>query len=64
MSEMTTNVRAADPTRAPELADRTVQLARSRAAHAEVEVTVRKGNEALTRFATGFIHQNVGEMPV
>ena len=56
---MTTNVRAADPTRALELADRTVQLARSRAAHAEVEVTVRKGNEALTRFATGFIHQNV-----
>jgi predicted Zn-dependent protease len=61
---MTTNVRAADPsaadpTRALELADRTVQLARGRAADAEVEVTVRQGSEALTRFATGFIHQNV-----
>jgi predicted Zn-dependent protease len=56
---MTTNVRASDPTRALELADRAVQLAHARAADAEVEVTVRQGSEALTRFATGFIHQNV-----
>jgi predicted Zn-dependent protease len=56
---MTTNVRASDPTRALELADRVVHLAHARAADAEVEVTVRQGSEALTRFATGFIHQNV-----
>ena len=40
-------------------AERVVDLVRSRAAGAEVEVTVRRGTEALTRFATGFIHQNV-----
>src|SRR6202008_3830935 len=28
-------------------------------ADAEIEVMVRRGEEALTRFATGFIHQNV-----
>ena len=30
-------------------------------ADAEAEVTVRQGTEALTRFATSFIHQNVAE---
>lgn len=42
-----------------ETAERALALARARAADAEVEVTVRRGSEALTRFATGFIHQNV-----
>jgi predicted Zn-dependent protease len=41
------------------LADHIVALVRTRAADAEVEVTVRRGQEALTRFATSFIHQNV-----
>jgi predicted Zn-dependent protease len=52
---------AADPTSAAalELADHVVRLVGARAADAEVEVTVRQGVEALTRFATGFIHQNV-----
>ena len=40
-------------------AERALRLARARAADAEVEVTVRTGLESLTRFATGFIHQNV-----
>jgi len=48
-----------DPTGALELADHVVALARARAADAEIEVTVRQGSEALTRFATSFIHQNV-----
>ncbi|HEY3163022.1 MAG TPA: TldD/PmbA family protein [Candidatus Limnocylindrales bacterium] len=62
---MTTTERAmttsgsTDPTAALELADRVVGLARARAGDAEVEVTVRQGTEGLTRFATGFIHQNV-----
>ncbi|HET7473808.1 MAG TPA: TldD/PmbA family protein [Candidatus Limnocylindrales bacterium] len=42
-----------------ELAEHTLELVRQRAGDAEVEVTVRRGEEALTRFATGFIHQNV-----
>jgi predicted Zn-dependent protease len=42
-----------------ELAEHTLELVRRRAADAEVEVTVRRGEEALTRFANGFIHQNV-----
>jgi predicted Zn-dependent protease len=45
--------------RALTLADRVVDLVHTRAADAEVEVTVRRGQQALTRFATGFIHQNV-----
>ncbi len=45
--------------RALETAERALGLARARAADAEVEITVRQGAEALTRFATGFIHQNV-----
>ena len=61
MSEMTTTEHAAatHPATALELADHIVDLVRSRAADAEVEATVRQGTEALTRFATGFIHQNV-----
>jgi len=46
-------------TGALELADHVVGLVRSRASDAEIEVTVRQGVDALTRFATGFIHQNV-----
>ena len=42
-----------------DLADHVIDLVRERAADAEVEVTVRQGTEALTRFATSFIHQNV-----
>src|SRR4051794_9286117 len=45
--------------RALDLADHVVEMVRTRAADAEVEVTVRRGQEALTRFATSFIHQNV-----
>ena len=42
-----------------ELAEHALALVRARARDAEVEVTVRQGTDALTRFATGFIHQNV-----
>lgn len=56
---MTTTERPTDTTRALELADHVVSLTRARAGDAEIEVTVRQGHEALTRFATGFIHQNV-----
>jgi predicted Zn-dependent protease len=56
---MTTTERLTDTTPALDLADRIVRLVQSRAADAEVEVTVRQGLDALTRFATGFIHQNV-----
>jgi predicted Zn-dependent protease len=56
---MTTIDGTTDPTTALALADRVVGLARARASDAEVEVTVRQGTESLTRFATGFIHQNV-----
>ena len=42
-----------------ELAEHVLDLVRSRATDAEVEVTVRRGTEALTRFANSFIHQNV-----
>jgi len=52
-------VQATDTKTPLELADHVVDLVRSRTADAEVEVTVRQGTEALTRFATGFIHQNV-----
>ncbi len=52
--EMTT-----EAARGLELAEHTLDLVRRRAGDAEVEVTVRRGEEALTRFATNFIHQNV-----
>jgi predicted Zn-dependent protease len=55
MSDMTT----ATAERALETAERALRLTAARAADAEVEVTVRQGTEALTRFATSFIHQNV-----
>ena len=42
-----------------DLAEHVLELVAARAADAEVEVTVRQGTEALTRFANGFIHQNV-----
>jgi predicted Zn-dependent protease len=45
--------------RAIDTAERAIDLVRTRAADAESEVTVRQGTEALTRFATSFIHQNV-----
>ena len=48
-----------DAARGLDLADHVVDLVRARARDAEVEVSVRRGSEALTRFATGFIHQNV-----
>src|SRR5437899_13067569 len=47
------------PSRGFDLAERVLDLARARSADAEVEVTIRRGTEALTRFANGFIHQNV-----
>jgi predicted Zn-dependent protease len=60
---MTTGERSLSPAdaaaRALETAERALALVRARAADAEAEVTVRQGLEALTRFATGFIHQNV-----
>ncbi len=46
---------------AADVADRVLDLVRARAATAEAEVAVRHGEEALTRFANGFIHQNVAE---
>ena len=49
----------AESAHAVELADHVVSLVRARAGDVEVEVTVRRGSDALTRFATGFIHQNV-----
>ena len=45
--------------RAQDLADHVIDLVHASSAGAEVEVTVRRGHEALTRFANGFIHQNV-----
>jgi predicted Zn-dependent protease len=42
-------------------AERLLELIESRASGAEAEVTVRRGTDALTRFANGFIHQNVAE---
>jgi predicted Zn-dependent protease len=52
--EMTT-----EAARGLELAEHTLDLVRRRAGDAEVEVTVRRGEDSLTRFATSFIHQNV-----
>jgi predicted Zn-dependent protease len=43
------------------IAERTLELVRARAPEAEVEVTVTTGEQALTRFANRFIHQNVAE---
>lgn len=43
------------------VADRVIEMVRTKAAGAEAEATVRAGTEALTRFAGSFIHQNVAE---
>ncbi len=43
------------------VAARVLELVRGRAATADAEVVVRSGTSALTRFANGFIHQNVAE---
>jgi predicted Zn-dependent protease len=42
-------------------AERLLDLVGRKATGAEAEVTVRTGTDALTRFANGFIHQNVAE---
>lgn len=44
---------------AAETAERVVELLRARVAGADGEVIVRRGSEALTRFANSVIHQNV-----
>ena len=64
MSDLTTTERpttdaASDGARGLELAEHVLDLVGRRAADAEVEVTVHRGTEALTRFANSFIHQNV-----
>ncbi|HET9614859.1 MAG TPA: TldD/PmbA family protein [Candidatus Limnocylindrales bacterium] len=52
---------AAESTAAESTAAEVLELVRARSRDAEAEVTVRSGTSALTRFATGFIHQNVAE---
>ena len=44
-----------------EIADRVIDLVRRKRSDAEAEANVRTGTHALTRFANGFIHQNVAE---
>jgi predicted Zn-dependent protease len=57
---MTTERPTAGPTtHSLDLAEHVLDLVGARAADAEVEVTIRQGTDALTRFANGFIHQNV-----
>lgn len=52
----------AAPPAALDTAQRVLELVRGRAGTtAEAEVDVSHGTDALTRFATGFIHQNVAE---
>ncbi|HEX5014364.1 MAG TPA: metallopeptidase TldD-related protein [Candidatus Limnocylindrales bacterium] len=44
------------------VAERVLEIVRTRTSGAaEAEVSVRRGTQALTRFATSFIHQNVAE---
>jgi predicted Zn-dependent protease len=57
----TTTMTARTVADAQAVADRVVELVRSKARDAETEVTVRGGTDALTRFANSFIHQNVAE---
>jgi predicted Zn-dependent protease len=52
---------AINPVEALEIADRVIERVRARNNAAEAEATVRTGSRALTRFANGFIHQNVAE---
>ena len=42
-------------------AEQALDLVADQAGPAEAEVTVRRGIDSLTRFATNFIHQNVAE---
>src|SRR5215212_4399534 len=42
-------------------AEQLLHAIRSRASTAEAEATVQQGTSALTRFANGFVHQNVAE---
>jgi predicted Zn-dependent protease len=58
MTQATTTTETTDPLAT---AERVLDLVRARARDAEAEVTVRRGTEALTRFANSFIHQNVAE---
>ena len=57
----TTTMAARSTANTQAIADRVVELVRSKAPDAETEVTVRGGTDALTRFANSFIHQNVAE---
>jgi len=59
MDAATTQPASGAQTRGLELAEHVLDLVRARAGNAEVEVTIRDGTEALTRFANSFIHQNV-----
>jgi predicted Zn-dependent protease len=52
---------AGTPVGALDIADRVIGLVRTKNGSAEAEATVRTGTQALTRFANGFIHQNVAE---
>ena len=52
---------AIDAAQTANVAERVLGLVRARESSAEAEVTVRRGTSALTRFANGFIHQNVAE---
>ncbi len=47
--------------RPADVAERVLEAVRRRSTDAEVEVVVRLGQSALTRFANSFIHQNVAE---
>ena len=58
---MTVTTVASDPTAGEARVGQVLELVRARSAGAEAEVTARSGVSALTRFATGFIHQNVAE---
>ena len=50
-----------DEAAARRVADRVIEHVRQRVPSAEAEVTVHTGIDSLTRFANGFIHQNVVE---
>jgi len=50
----------ASQARPADIAAAVLELVRARVPSAETEATVRLGNEALTRFAGSFIHQNMG----
>lgn len=58
---MTTETRPPGALTPDEVAERVLAIVRAHSTDAEAEVTVRTGTSALTRFANGFIHQNVAE---